>query len=146
MGLATAVIFVPGLAGHTVNPVPAGPRCDLLGEQPCRWANDAGRWSVSLEIVEPPENQGDGGQGSEYRLLVDAPGQPSRFLAVLRGESMYMGEYPVPLRSEPGNRYSAHFTAPLCSTGAMTWRVDLQEGQDRIEGVPLQLVFESRSH
>ena len=41
MGLATAVIFVPGLAGHTVNPVPAGPRCNLLGEQPCRGGLDA---------------------------------------------------------------------------------------------------------
>lgn len=109
--------------------------CNLL-EQPCTWSAESGDWSMSLEPGEA------GSQGVEYHLTVNAPEAPSRFLAVLRGESMYMGEYPVPLKQRGDNRYEATFTAPFCSTGTdMIWRIDLQAGQDPISGAPEKLVF-----
>ena len=88
------------------------------------------------------------GQSTEYQLTVNAPMSPGRFLAVLRGESMYMGEYPVPLRQDENGKYSAHFTAPLCTTGSeMVWRVDLQKGQKPLaETAPLKLVFQAGAH
>lgn len=117
------------------------PVCDLL-EAPCEWQTDAGVWKVGLQRL------GDGRQGEEYQLSVLTPTAPKRFLAVLRGESMYMGEYPVPMRHEGGDRYSARFSAPLCTTGGeMVWRIDLQEGQKPLSDVvPIKLVFQARDH
>jgi len=145
-GLIAAVIFGPGMldeAGNAAKTNRAGQslaECDLLAG-PCRWSTPAGDWQVALEAL------GEGEQGTEYRLTVTTPEQPERFLAVLRGESMYMGEYPVPLASDAGNRYSARFTAPFCTVDAtMTWRVDLQQGQAPIDGIPLKLVFEAEPH
>lgn len=116
------------------------PTCDLLAG-PCEWQMEAGRWQVALEML------GDEGQGKEYLLTVHTPATPNRFLAVLRGESMYMGEYPVPLRQQESGIYTAHFTAPLCTTGAdMVWRIDLQEGQNQLtDSVPLKLVFQAQN-
>ena len=60
---------------------------------------------------------------------------------------MYMGEYPVPLGNRDGNKYSARFTAPFCTVDAtMTWRIDLQQGQQPIEGIPVKLVFQAEPH
>lgn len=122
-------------------PVTSQPVCDLLAG-PCGWETEAGHWQVDLHVM------GDEGQGIEYQLTVHAPTAPERFLAVLRGESMYMGEYPVPLRKENDGQYSAHFTAPLCTTGSeMVWRVDLQKGQQPLsETVPLKLIFQAWDH
>ncbi|WP_100640745.1 hypothetical protein [Marinobacter salexigens] len=113
--------------------------CDLLSG-PCEWSTKTGSWKISLHVM------GDKGQGTEYQLIVDTPAPQERFLAVLRGESMYMGEYPVPMRQGEGNQYTAQFTAPLCTTGdQMIWRIDLQEGQQRLpEPAPLKLVFQAR--
>jgi hypothetical protein len=145
-GLIAAVIFGSGMlddAGNAAKNNGAGPslaECDLLAG-PCRWTTPAGDWQVALEAL------GEGEQGTEYRLTVTTPEQPERFLAVLRGESMYMGEYPVPLASDAGNRYLARFTAPFCTVDAsMTWRVDLQQGQAPIDAIPLKLVFEAEPH
>lgn len=117
------------------------PTCNLLGS-PCEWETDAGPWKVSLQ------NTGDEGQGMEYQLTVTTPLAPERFIAVLRGESMYMGEYPVPLRKKHNGQYSAQFVAPLCTTGTeMVWRIDLQSGQRALsESVPWSLVFRSENH
>lgn len=117
------------------------PVCDLLAG-PCEWQMKTGRWKVDLDVL------GDEGQGKEYLLTVDTSATPDRFLAVLRGESMYMGEYPVPLRQQEGGIYTAQFTAPLCTTGAeMIWRVDLQKGQNPIsKPVPLKLIFQAQAH
>lgn len=109
--------------------------CNLMAG-PCSWSDDAGEWQVELEVVAVDD------QGTEYQLTVASPEQPERFLAVLRGESMYMGEYPVPLRRKSDGQYLARFTAPICSTGTdMRWRIDLQEGQDPVSGVPVKMVF-----
>ena len=102
--------------------------CDLLGAEPCTWTSREGQWSASLEAGEAGE------QGVEYHFELTAPVEPERFLAVLRGESMYMGEYPVPLVEESDGQYAATFTAPFCATGTeMIWRVELQSGGERME-------------
>ena len=109
--------------------------CDLMASA-CEWDNASGAWSVQLEVDEV------GDQGTEYQLTIATDSAPERFLAVLRGESMYMGEYPVLLaRSSPGH-YSARFTAPVCTTGAdMIWRLDLQAGQKALADIPVKMVF-----
>lgn len=115
-------------------------QCDLLQGGPCLWSTEAGDWEVSLNRL------GEGAQGKEYRLTVTTPEQPERFLAVLRGESMYMGEYPVPLGNREGKEYSARFSAPFCTQQAtMTWRIDLQQGQTPIANIPLKLIFQAKA-
>ena len=140
VGLITLLMIVLALFGPDDSGTGSGTataRCDLLREGPCLWSTDAGDWSASLEIVD------DTGDGTAYRLQVTSPESRERFLAVLRGESMYMGEYPVPLGKDTGDTYTAQFTAPVCSTGPeMTWRIDLQEGQKPLDGMPVSLVFQ----
>lgn len=150
LGLITVAVFVPGMlgeddenqeAGTVDESAAANTRCDLLQAGPCRWSDSSGDWEVSLSEL------GEGSQGTEYRLTVVTPERPERFLAVLRGESMYMGEYPVPLGHRAGNEYAARFTAPFCTVDAtMTWRIDLQQGQKPIQGIPVELVFQAEPH
>lgn len=141
VGLISVVIFGSLWQKTTDSDAPGTeqPVCDLLAG-PCEWEMKSGLWQVELDVM------GDEGKGAEYQLIVHAPTAPERFLAVLRGESMYMGEYPVPLRSEGDGSYSAHFTAPLCTTGSeMVWRIDLQQGQNALsEPAPLKLVFQTQ--
>lgn len=113
--------------------------CDLLAG-PCEWETGSGAWQVRLEMV------GGSSPETDYQLTVDAPASQSRFLAVLRGESMYMGEYPVPLKPGADGQYSARFSAPLCTEDAnMIWRIDLQNGQEPIpEPSPLKLIFQAQ--
>ncbi|WP_372998192.1 hypothetical protein [Marinobacter sp.] len=140
-GLVVVVVFGPRMLGDNGDDPGnsnATARCDLLEEGPCRWTSDSGDWEVSLTRLA------EGGQGTEYRLTVTAPERPERFLAVLRGESMYMGEYPVPLGKRSDNDYSARFTAPFCTVDAtMIWRIDLQQGQEPIGDIPVKLVFQA---
>lgn len=150
LGLVSVAVFGPGLLQDAKEDLEsatakgsAAPlaRCDLLQEGPCSWSDGSGEWQISLSEL------GEGTQGMEYQLTVVTPERPERFLAVLRGESMYMGEYPVPLGNRDGNEYSARFTAPFCTVDAtMTWRIDLQHGQQPIEGIPAKLVFQAEPH
>lgn len=138
--LATAV-FVPrmlGTAGQDEGAA-ATAECDLLKDV-CTWSDQAGQWAVELEILSEES------EGARYQLVVDAPAPPERFLAVLRGESMYMGEYPVPLRRRVDGSYLARFTAPVCTTGEdMRWRIDLQRGQALLEDIPVKMIFQAHS-
>lgn len=112
--------------------------CNLL-QEPCVWSTPEGDWQASLTPGEL------GTQGQVYRLAITSPQAPDRFLAVLRGESMYMGEYPIPLRQQSASDFTAEFTAPFCTTGGeMVWRVDLQSGQEKLGNVPLTLVFRAQ--
>jgi len=114
------------------------PACDLLAG-PCSWENREGHWQVTLETL------GESGQGTEFLLTVRAPVAPERFVAVLRGESMYMGEYPVPLKAGADGAWSSRFVAPFCTTGSeMQWRIDLQSGQTPVGDLPLKLTFWAR--
>ncbi len=143
-GVSIVLIAVIGLAvfasqymGDSEEDV-ARPECDLLAG-PCTWDTPEGQWSVSLIPQQ-------GGAGKHlYTLNVKSPGAPDRFLAVLRGRTMYMGEYPVPLQRQSATHFVAEFEAPLCATGSeMVWQIDLQSGQQKLESVPPILFF--RAH
>lgn len=60
------------------------PECDLLAGA-CSWTTQDGKWRLRLQELE------EGAQGMEYVLQVSVPKAPDRFLAVLKGQSMYMG-------------------------------------------------------
>lgn len=110
-----------------------------LQQSDCDWQQQGQNWRVSLsEITTNNDTE------NNYRLDIVAPGAPQPLLVVLRGESMYMGEYPVPLVRE-GNDYYAEFSAPFCTTGdAMIWRVDLQKGMTPLgDQPPFRLVFQA---
>ncbi|GGC71526.1 hypothetical protein GCM10011362_20040 [Marinobacter halophilus] len=137
IGAIALVVFGPRFLDTTAD-VAERPPCDLL-KAPCEWTTKDGDWRITLVSTEP------GTQGMEYRLSVTVPKAPDRFLAVLRGQSMYMGEYPVPLVREQPLEYQARFTAPFCTTGAdMIWRIDLQDGQEKLQNVPWALVFQAQ--
>ncbi|MFO8141265.1 MAG: hypothetical protein R6T87_05125 [Marinobacter sp.] len=137
IGTIALMVFGPRFLDTTAD-VAERPTCDLL-KTPCEWTTADGDWRVTLVSTEP------GTQGMEYRLSVAVPKAPDRFLAVLRGQSMYMGEYPVPLVRQEPLTYQARFTAPFCTTGTdMIWRIDLQDGQEKLDNVPWTLVFTAR--
>ncbi|MGF2734819.1 hypothetical protein [Marinobacter sp. DUT-1] len=141
IGLVTLLVFGPRFLsspGTDEVSVADQPRCDLL-ERDCQWEGDEGTWLVELEPL------GEGDQGTEFQVTVNAPRAPDRFLAVLRGESMYMGEYPVPLKHQGGETWTARFTAPFCTTGSeMEWRIDLQSAEEPVGGNPMKLTFWAR--
>lgn len=105
----------------------------------CDWQQQGQNWRVSLSDITTNNDT-----ENNYRLDIVAPGAPQPLLVVLRGESMYMGEYPVPLVRD-GNDYYAEFSAPFCTTGgAMIWRVDLQKGMAPLaDQPPFRLVFQA---
>lgn len=110
-----------------------------LQQSDCNWQQQGQNWRVSLfDITTNQDTE------NNYRLDIVAPGAPQPLLVVLRGESMYMGEYPVPLVRD-GNDYYAEFSAPFCTTGdAMIWRVDLQKGMTPlVDQAPFKLVFQA---
>lgn len=110
-----------------------------LQQSDCDWQQQGQNWRVSLSDITTNQDT-----ENNYRLDIVAPGAPQPLLVVLRGESMYMGEYPVPLVRD-GNDYYAEFSAPFCTTGdAMIWRVDLQKGMTPLAGqAPFRLVFQA---
>jgi hypothetical protein len=113
--------------------------CNLL-TGPCEWSDGGNHWRVDLSPPAAPD------EDQAYLLTLTTEAAPERFLAVLRGVSMYMGEYPVPLvqsEAEP-HTYTARFVSPVCSTGSkMIWRVDLQQGQKIIDHIPVNMVFQA---
>ncbi len=117
------------------------PVCDLhMG--PCEWKMMGTPWVAELEKGKV------GSQGQEYHLRVHTSSNPDRFLAVLKGESMYLGEYPVPLtraETEAGiGVWRATFTAPFCTTDPdMLWRIDLKQGNTVFDDMPVKLVFQA---
>ncbi|MBJ6137862.1 hypothetical protein [Marinobacter litoralis] len=116
----------------------ARPECDLLAG-PCSWTTPEGQWQVSLK----PQLVSMGAH--RYELVVETPSAPDRFLAVLRGRSMYMGEYPVPLQRQSSTQFRAEFDAPLCATGSeMVWQVDLQSGQQPLGTESPVLYFQAK--
>lgn len=138
-GVAGYLGYSLWLAPGADNIAPAESTCDLLAA-PCQWGTDEGTWRVALTRQE------ENGEGTTFELTVTAPEPPDRFVAVLRGQSMYMGEYPVPLVRETTNGYRARFTAPICtvSSNGMVWQLTLQDGQQPLENVPHTLVFRTQ--
>ncbi|MFO7528398.1 MAG: hypothetical protein R6W86_06285 [Marinobacter sp.] len=141
IGLVALLVFGPRFLSSPVSDEVSRadlPRCDLL-ERDCQWEGEEGTWLVELEPL------GEGDQGTEFQVTVNAPEAPDRFLAVLRGESMYMGEYPIPLKHQGGETWTARFTAPFCTTGSeMEWRIELQSAEEPVGGNPMKLTFWAR--
>jgi hypothetical protein len=115
--------------------------CNLLNKT-CHWAQEGKSWQARLQ------KSGVQAQGTEYHLTVKTDGNQPRMLAVLRGESMYLGEYPVPMTKAgmspdgEGQLWEARFTAPFCTTDPdMIWRIDLQGRMDQAFAMPVKLTF-----
>jgi len=115
--------------------------CDVL-EDNCLWRIDGKHWEAQLSKV------GHEAGNTEYRLSVATEENHPRMLAVLRGESMYLGEYPVPMTRSGGadadGKYlwDTRFTAPFCSTDPeMTWSIDLQTSIDVKIEKPVKMIF-----
>lgn len=111
--------------------------CDLLTTT-CEWQAEHS-WSVALK------HSGLAQTGENYQLTVTTTAKPKRLISVLRGESMYLGEYPVALKqtSEP-DTWTANFTAPFCTEDpTMIWRLDLQDGLQPLESAPFKLTFQA---
>ncbi|MDX1598064.1 MAG: hypothetical protein R3295_05325 [Marinobacter sp.] len=116
------------------------PVCDL-NAGPCQWKMNGKPWVAELERGKSGE------QGQEYLLRIHTSYDPDRFLAVLKGESMYLGEYPVPLsltETDAGiHVWQATFVAPLCTTDPdMLWRIDFQQSNNDLDELPVKLVFQ----
>jgi hypothetical protein len=108
-----------------------GAVCHPLQEV-CRWQTPAGEATVSMTALE----------GDELRMNVTLPDDPGQVIAILTGESMYMGEYPLRMEAtgETGH-FRVRFVPPFCSTGGdMVWRVNLKEGADTM-AMPFRLLF-----
>lgn len=123
----------------------SGDDCQLLASS-CDWSHDDQHWQVTLSRLQTD------GDGDQLELRVATNADPQRLVAVLRGESMYLGEYPVPLRlvssgqgeNEARPEWVARFTAPYCTVEPdMIWRIDLQQGQEALQGMPGKLLFEA---
>ncbi|WP_228260769.1 hypothetical protein [Marinobacter orientalis] len=121
----------------------SGAVCDLLNDT-CQWTQQGNDWDARLV------KNGVQAEGTEYRLTVSTDRNLPRLLAVLRGESMYLGEYPVPMTRAgvapdgSSQLWKARFTAPFCTTDPeMTWRIDLQQAVDMKPQMPVKLTFEA---
>ena len=102
-------------------------------DQACHWQTDAGRASVSMDRLD----------GNQLAMTVELPAASGPVIAVLTGESMYMGEYPLRLEQVDTGVYQTQFVPPFCSTGAdMVWRVNLRAGPRDITP-PVALLFRS---
>ncbi|WP_404362609.1 hypothetical protein [Marinobacter sp.] len=109
--------------------------CDLLAGY-CEWQWAGDQWVASLTTT---------GVDDRLQLRLQGPPTSRRMTAVLRGESMYLGEYPIPLvRNGPDSGWTGSFTVPLCAVDPMmTWRVDFHQGSELVplDGSPEKLVF-----
>ncbi len=112
-------------------------RCDLLTSV-CEWQAEH-NWSVALK----PSGQAQ--TGESYQLTVTTTAKPKRLISVLRGESMYLGEYPIALKKTSApNTWEANFTSPYCTEDpSMTWRIDLQDGAQPLDSAPFKLIFQA---
>ncbi|GGY67469.1 hypothetical protein [Marinobacter zhanjiangensis] len=98
----------------------------------CRWQTPAGEASVSMAALE----------GDELQMDLTLSGVSDPVIAILTGESMYMGEYPLRMeKTDDQDHFRARFVPPFCSTGDdMVWRVNLRVGTEALP-LPVRLVF-----
>ncbi|WP_339799538.1 hypothetical protein [uncultured Marinobacter sp.] len=144
LGLLVALmVFGPGyLEQDTLNQTSGSPdwielpECRPLVES-CRWGSGEDQGEITLERI------GDSPSGPELRLTLNYPGAVTSPLLILKGESMYMGEYPLRLqRLAGGQRFRVTFTPPFCSTDPhMTWRAELSDDGDRL-AIPFRILFQ----
>lgn len=123
--------------------VEAGTACNVLKNN-CQWSIKGKHWEVQLLKV------GREAGNTEYRLRVATEENHPRMLAVLRGDSMYLGEYPLPMTragsvdADGKHLWNTRFTAPFCTTDPdMTWRIDLQTSIEVKIDKPVKMVFKA---
>ena len=134
--IATLVIL-PRLMPGVDN---AGPvvRCNLLTDGGCSWDTGQGRYTATLETGEREA------EGVSHTLNLTGPDMDAPVLAILTGESMYMGEYPVPLDRQATGQWQAEFVAPFCTEeGDMVWKISLHAGQQPLHDNSLRLLFKA---
>lgn len=164
VGLVAAMVFGPrylrsgyqGAEDDSVDTIATADaeRCDL-DVKTCRWDDEDSEWALSLQRTGPEPSD-------PFRLELLAPSETGneRMIAVLEGQSMYMGQYPVALqrdRAEDGGiaddgdsaddgriRFHAKFQAPLCTIDPdMIWKITLKQGADTLD-TPLIPTFQTR--
>ncbi|WP_166260170.1 hypothetical protein [Marinobacter salicampi] len=122
-------------------PLHASESCDLLAGT-CSWKHNGGLWQASMTLAREDTTE-------LFRLEVKGPDTGERLTGILRGQTMYLGEYPVPLaRNEAGDGWNAEFVPPVCTLEPnMTWRIDINKGQTLMpaENQSITLVFSYRS-
>lgn len=134
--IATLVILprlMPGM--DTAGPVVG---CNLQTDGGCRWDTGQGRYAAVLESGERAA------EGVSHTLSLTGPDGEAPVLAILTGESMYMGEYPVPLSRKSAGQWRAEFVAPFCTEdGDMVWKISLYAGQQPLHDGSLKLWFKA---
>ncbi|UDL07096.1 hypothetical protein [Marinobacter sp. CA1] len=138
--LAAAVLGPRWLMRQTPEDTGQGPisSCNLITED-CQWQSDGDQWQLALKELAFVNGQ------HHYHIELTTTANPERLHGVLRGESMYLGEYPVPLSATgEAGRWETRFTAPLCTVqDTMVWRIDLENRSGPLKNVPFRLIFEA---
>lgn len=130
--VGAAVLGPRWLALQGENETGAAEPC-LAAQQTCRWNTNGDDWQLALS-----QRSGAG----KITLKVTTSTMPDRLLAVLSGESMYMGQYPVPLTKVAANTYRAEFTLPICTTDPdMRWQISLKANGEDVNSGALIPVF-----
>lgn len=145
VGLIALLVLGPRYLRHVSEPSEGDAAevatCDL-DFQSCEWSTVDGTWSLSL--VEA------GAGGSGRILTVEVPPgvvEDQPLIAVLKGHSMYMGEYPIPLSPNgPSGQLTGNIDPPVCSQDPdMIWSVTLRAGQTPIE-MNTTAIFQANPH
>lgn len=142
--LAAAIVFGPRYLGLGDEPATTSAKVCDLDVKSCQWGNGPDAWSLDLQRTGPAPTD-------TLRLELRAPASAAgdeRMIAVLEGQSMYMGQYPVALqRGAPNDghiRFSAQFQAPLCTVDPdMVWKLTLKRGTDTLD-LPVVPTFQTR--
>lgn len=142
IALIAVIVVAPRYLQEADNAPDIGslPGCRPLAEA-CEAELPGGAASVDMEWI------GEGASGPELRLRLryegDPEGHAGSVMVILKGDAMYMGEYPLPLRrgDQPGV-FETTFTPPFCTTDPdMTWRAEVMAG-GRSMGLPFRVLFD----
>lgn len=139
IGLVAVMVLVPDYLAREdgAGDISSLPACRALAG-PCE--AQSGNDTVRVSLKRIGERAGE----PELHLTLYHNSVQSAPVAVLKGDSMYMGEYPLPLRTtaEPG-RYETVFTPPFCTIEPdMTWRIELRADGERLS-LPFRVLFDA---
>tara|TARA_R100001460_G_scaffold3278_4_gene9976 strand:- start:1546 stop:1995 length:450 start_codon:yes stop_codon:yes gene_type:complete len=122
--VASAAVLVPRWLEQNSGNEKVAPKPCLLDSQDCRWIANGNDWQISLSREA---------ESRKMTFTVTTSAAPARLLAVLTGESMYMGEYPVPLTKTAKGTYQAKFNLPVCTTDPdMRWQINLKASGENV--------------
>ncbi|SDW66139.1 hypothetical protein [Marinobacter mobilis] len=140
IGMLTVISVAPKwLMGLSEDGAESGqPSCNLM-EGTCAWEADGTPWQASLT------RQSDEESGERFHLTVNTSAEIERMHGILRGESMYLGEYPVLMnQNQAAGGWQGTFTPPVCTVqDVMVWRIDLEIPGNTQFRQPQRLLFEA---